>query len=42
MEKKRTTELDDFKSEKALKSLQANRKYRQNIKKQVSFQHGEG
>ena len=36
MEKKRTTELDDFKSEKALRALSANRKYRQNIKNKLA------
>jgi outer membrane biosynthesis protein TonB len=35
MEKKRTSELDEFKSEKARKSLLANRKYRQNIKNKL-------
>jgi len=35
MEKKRTSELDEFKSEKARKSLIANRKYRQNIKNKL-------
>ena len=36
MEKKRTTELDEFKSEKALRALSANRKYRQNIKDKLA------
>ena len=36
MEKKRTTELNEFKSEKALRALSANRKYRQNIKDKLA------